>query len=384
MGSHEKHTDSPLTGIDPEVRDAGAGERDTSGAGLPEHAAQPSHADKPDSPTDLKPPSWKYIARTTLREYLDDECMDLAAGLTYRMVLSMFPAIIALVSMLSLVGQSGSVIESVLREAERFIPADTWNTVEPALSAVLTAPAPGLGLIIGLVVALWTASGYVKAFGRAMNGIYDVPEGRGLVKINAQMYGLTALLLALGAVALVIFVVSGPVAEFVGGLIGLSGTAVAVWDIAKWFLLAVVVIVIVALLYYATPNVRQPKFRWISIGAVVAIVIAVLATLGFFFYVTNFGNYNATYGALAGVIILLLWLYIVNAVLLLGAEIDAELERGRELQAGLPAEREIQLPPRDTTASDAKEKKFSEDVERARALRVSAGETADPDEAKRD
>ena len=308
--------------------------------------------------------------------------MDLAAGLTYRMVLSTFPALIALVSMLSLVGQSGS-LETVLQQADRVVPADTWKTIEPALSAVLTAPAPGLGLVLGLVIALWTASGYTKAFGRAMNRIYDVPEGRGLIKINAQMYLFTALLLALGAIALVIFVVSGPIAEFIGGLIGLGGTAVTVWNIAKWFLLAGVVIVVVALLYYATPNVKQPRFRWISIGAVVAIVVSVLATLGFFFYVTNFGNYNATYGALAGVVVLLLWLYIVNAVLLLGAEIDAELERGRELQAGLPAEREIQLPPRDTTASDTREKNFAEDVERARALRISAGETSEPDEAPR-
>lgn len=367
MASHEKHTESPLSGID-------------DIAHPPRGAAHPSHADKPDSPTDLTTPSWRNIARTTIREYLDDECMDLAAGLTYRMVLSTFPALIALVSMLSLVGQSGS-LETVLQQAERVVPADTWNTVEPALSAVLTAPAPGLGLILGLVIALWTASGYTKAFGRAMNRIYDVPEGRGLIKINAQMYLFTALLLALGAIALVIFVVSGPIAEFIGGLIGLGGTALTVWNIAKWFLLAGVVIVVVALLYYATPNVKQPRFRWISIGAVVAIVVSVLATLGFFFYVTNFGNYNATYGALAGVVVLLLWLYIVNAVLLLGAEIDAELERGRELQAGLPAEREIQLPPRDTTASDKKEQKYSADVERARALRISAGQTDEPAEA---
>ena len=369
MASHEKHIESPLSGID-----------DT--AHPPRRVRHPSHADKPDSPSDLTKPSWKNIARTTYREYLDDECMDLAAGLTYRMVLSTFPALIALVSMLSLVGQSGS-LETVLRQADRVVPADTWKTIEPALSAVLTAPAPGLGLVLGLVIALWTASGYTKAFGRAMNRIYDVPEGRGLIKINAQMYLFTALLLALGAIALVIFVVSGPIAEFIGGLIGLGGTAVTVWNIAKWFLLAGVVIVVVALLYYATPNVKQPRFRWISIGAVVAIVVSVLATLGFFFYVTNFGNYNATYGALAGVVVLLLWLYIVNAVLLLGAEIDAELERGRELQAGLPAEREIQLPPRDTTASDTREKNFAEDVERARALRISAGETAEPDEAPR-
>lgn len=343
-----------------------------------DHPADAPHSEddrKPDDPTDLTKPSWKYVLRTTIREFSADGCTDVAAGLTYRTVFSVFPGLIALVSILSLFGQSGQTVTAVLDQVQGVVPEDTWNSVRPPLESVLTAPAPGLGLIIGLLVALWSASGYVKAFGRAMNTIYDVPEGRGGIKLTLQMYLLTALILVLGAVALMIFVLSGPVAEGVGDLIGLGSAAVGVWNVAKWFVLAFIVVFVVALLYYATPNVQQPKFRWVSFGALIAILVSVLATLGFFFYVSNFGNYNATYGALAGVIILLLWIYIINAILLFGAEVDAELERGRELQAGIPAEVDLQLPPRDTAASDKKAKKFDEDVRRARSLRVTAGGT---------
>ena len=195
------------------------------------------------------------------------------------------------------------------------------------------------------------------------------------------MYLLTAIILALGAVSLVALVISGPIAQAVGTALGIGSFAVAAWDIAKWFILAFIVVFVIALLYYATPNVKQPKFRWISVGALVVIVVTVLATAGFFFYVSNFGKYNATYGALAGVIVLLLWLYIVNAILLFGAEVDAELERVRELQAGMPAERDLQLPVRDTKASDKRARKYEKDMERAETLRKSGGRTQEAGEA---
>ncbi|WP_309081661.1 YihY/virulence factor BrkB family protein [Zhihengliuella sp.] len=341
----------------------------------PADAPPPDDDRKPDSPREITKASWGFILKSTLREFSADGCMDLAASLTYRTVLSIFPALIALVSILSLVGQSGNTVTRFLDEAEGAVPSSSWTTVRPALESILTAPAPGLGLIIGLLAALWTASSYVKAFGRAMNSIYDVPEGRGFIKVNVQLYLLTALILVLGAAALTILVVSGPVAEAVGNAIGLGAVAITAWNIAKWFVLAFIIVFVIALLYYATPNVKQPKFRWMSTGAIVAIVVSLLATAGFFFYVANFGNYNATYGALAGVIIMLLWIWIVNAILLFGAELDSEMERGRELQAGLPAEEELQLPARDTKASDKKAKKYREHVERARNLRRSHGRT---------
>ena len=343
----------------------------------PSDAPQPDDERKPDSPTDITGPAWRYALRTTLREFSADGCTDLAAGLTYRSVLSLFPTLIALVSILSIFGQSGQTLSSVLDQVQGIVPADTWDTISPALESLLAAPAPGIGLLVGLLAALWAASGYVKAFGRAMNIIYDVPEGRGVVKLTAQMLGLTALILVFGAAAIMIFVLSGPVAEAVGATVGLGSAAIAVWGIAKWFVLALIVVVVVALLYYLTPNVKQPKFRWVSLGALIAILVSVLASLGFFVYVSNFGNYDATYGTLAGVIVLLLWMYIINAILLFGAEVDSELERARQLQGGIKAEEELQLPARDTKASDKKAKKFADDVEQGRNLRLSEGETAD-------
>ncbi|MFH5823125.1 YihY/virulence factor BrkB family protein [Georgenia sp. AZ-5] len=335
---------------------------------------------KPDSPTEIRKPSWGYVLRKTAKEFMADQCTDIAAALTYYAVLSIFPALIALVSILSLVGQAGTTTNVIVGMLEGVVPQDAMRTLEPAIAQLTTAPAPGIGLIIGLLTALWTASNYVNAFGRAMNRMYQIPEGRPVWKLRPLMYGLTALLLVLVAIAALVLVVSGPIAQAIGGAIGLGSAALAAWNIAKWPVLLLVVIVIVALLYYFTPNVKQPKFRWISLGAVIAIVVAALAVLAFGFYVSKFGSYGATYGALAGVIIFLLLLWIMNLALLFGAEFDSELERGRELQGGIAAEETLQLPPRDTRASDKKAVKAQKDVQRGRALRESRGRSAKPDD----
>lgn len=205
----------------------------TDGTTDADRAPHPDDDRKPDSPTELRTASWMYALRTTVREFSADGCTDLAAGLTYRTVLSIFPALIALVSILSLLGQSGSSVTTVLDQAQGIVPADMWQSVRPALESVLTAPAAGLGLIVGLLTALWSASGYTKAFGRAMNTIYEVPEGRGFIKLNIQMYLLTALFLVLGAVGILVLVLSGSVATAVGDAIGLGDVAITLWSIAK-------------------------------------------------------------------------------------------------------------------------------------------------------
>jgi membrane protein len=205
-----------------------------------------------------------------------------------------------------------------------------------------------------------------------MNRIYEITEGRPFWKLRPLMLVITLVALVLSALVLVMLVVSGPLAQSVGNAIGLGDVAVTVWSIAKWPILAVVVMLVVALLYYATPNVKQPKFRWISVGAAIAIVIWVIASVAFAFYVANFGNYNKTYGSLAGVIVALLWLWLTNLALLFGAEVDSELERGRQLQAGIPAEEELQLPARDTRNIDKAREKEEKDIEMGRAIREQA------------
>ena len=205
-----------------------------------------------------------------------------------------------------------------------------------------------------------------------MNKIYEIEEGRPFWKLRPIMLFLTLIAVTLAAIALLLLIVSGPVAESIGSVIGVGDTAITVWSIAKWPVLALIVVVVVALLYYATPNVKQPKFRWISVGALVAIVIWVIASVGFAFYVGNFSSYNKTYGSLAGVIVTLLFLWITNLALLFGGELDAELERGRQLQAGIAAEEEIQLPARDTRNIKKARKKRDKDVALGRRIRRQA------------
>lgn len=349
-----------------------------SAANLKAGAPEPEDHRKPSSPTDITKPSWWYITRKTLREFLADQCTDLAAGLTYYAVLAVAPALLALVSILGLVGNSQQIIDDMVETLEDFVPADALENLTTIVAQVSSSDKAGFAFVVGLVVALWSASGYVNAFGRAMNRIYEIDEGRPIWKLRPVMLLITLVTLVLVAVIGLMLVASGPVASAIGAFIGLSDQALTVWNIAKWPVVVVLVVVVIAILYYGTPNVRQPKFRWISVGALVALVVWAIASVGFGFYVSNFSNYGATYGALAGVIVFLLWLWITNLALLFGAELDAEIERGRELQAGIVAEETIQLPPRDTSASEKKAEKAQEDVERGRVLRESHGKEADP------
>ncbi len=334
-----------------------------------EHAPSPDRRTKPDSPRDLWSSTWRYSLKRVVREFSADGCLDLAAALTYFGVLAMFPALLAIVSLLGLVGQDASSIDTVLALVRDVAPSDVASAVEPVLTGLTEQSGAGLALVLGLAGALWSASGYVGAFGRALNRVYEVEEGRPFWKLRLTMLVVTLMMVVLVVVLLVLLVAAGPVAEAVGSAIGLGETAVTVWSIVRWPLIALVVVVLVALLYHLTPNVKQPKLRWISPGAALAIIAWLVASALFALYVSRFSSYDRTYGSLAGVVVFLLWLWITNLALLLGAELDAELERGRELQAGLPAEEVMQLPARDTSAADKRAAKEAEVVARGRALR---------------
>lgn len=336
-------------------------------------APAPDDPRKPGSPHELTAPSWRYVLGKTVREYLRDDGPDLAAALTYWAVLAVVPAALALVSLLGVFGNGEQIVAEVMDAAKQVAPGSALDDIEPIVTGLAANQGAGIGLVTGLVIALWSASAYVNAFGRAMNRIYEIDEGRPIWKLRPVMLLVTLVVLVLVAVICVAMVLSGPVAETIGRAIGLSEVTVGVWDLAKWPVILALVVTIVAVLYYATPNVQQPRFRWISVGAVVAILVWAVATAGFGFYVSRFGSYGATYGALAGVIVFLLWLWLTNNALLFGAELDAELERGRQLQAGIEAEESIQLPPRDTAASVKKQAKLAYDIARGRALRRSRG-----------
>lgn len=334
-------------------------------------APHPDDDRKPGGVTDLTKRSWKFIVKKTLREFSKDQCTDLAAALTYYAVLALFPALLALVSLLSIFGQGQKGTDALMGIVKDVAPSAA-NTLQGVVTQLTQSHAGGLGLVIGLLGALWSASGYIGAFGRAMNRVYEIDEGRPFYKLRPTMLVVTIIAVLLAAMVAVALVISGPVASAVGSAIGLGGTAVTIWNIVKWPVVLGVVILVVAILYYATPNIKQPKFRWMSVGAGIGVLVWILGSIAFGFYIANFSSYDKTYGSLAGVIVFLLWLWITNLALLFGAEIDAEIERGRQLQAGFEAEESLQLPPRDTKASDKNAEKDEKELAEARKIRAQA------------
>ena len=330
----------------------------------------PEHEDKPDAPTRLEKRSWKYILSRTVREFTADQCMDAAAGLTYYAILAMFPALVAVFSLLGVVGQEDEAADAVLGIVAQVAPGDTAETLRGPIEQLAQAPGAGIALVTGILVALWSASGYVGAFSRVMNRIYEVEEGRPFWKLRPMQLLVTLIAVVSFAIAALVLVLSGDVIDAVGGALGIGAGVQTAWSILKWPLLVFVVVFLIAMLYYATPNANQPKFRWISLGALLAIVVLAVASLGFGFYVANFSNYDRTYGSLAGVVVFLLWVWIANLALLFGAEFDAELERGRQLQGGIAAEEDIQLPPRDTRQIDKREEQEAKIEAKGRRIRL--------------
>ena len=301
----------------------------------------------PDGPTDLKKPALAGVLKRTIREFQEDELVDRAAALTYYGVLAIFPAILALVSVLGLVGQSAT--QPLIDNLGQVAPGPAKDIFTTAIQNLQKSQgAGGVLFVVGLATALWSASGYVAAFMRASNAIYEIQEGRPIWKKGPVRVGVTIVLVVLLAVSALAVVVTGGLARRVGELLGIGSTAVTVWDIAKWPVLLVIVSLMFAILYWASPNVKQPGFRWLSPGGLLAVIVWVIASAAFAFYVANFGSYNKTYGALGGVIIFLVWLWLSNIAVLLGAEFNAELERGRQIAAGRPADEEPFLEPRDT------------------------------------
>lgn len=336
------------------------------------HAPEPEDERKPDSPTKLTTASWKYAVGRSMREFSRQSVTDLGASLAYYGILSLFPALLALVSLLGIVGQAESTTQSMVEMIGKVASPEVSSILEQPIEQLTNTRAAGFTLLVGLLGALWSASGYVGAFGRCLNRIYSVAEGRPFYKLKPLMLLLTAALLVVVALMAILLVVSGPLARAIGDSIGAGSQTLLIWNIAKWPVLVICAVGLITALYYGTPNIRQPKVRWLSTGSAVALLVLALATLGFFFYVANFGSYNKTYGTIGGAIVLLLWLWIANLSLLFGAVLDAEIERVRELQGGIRAERSIQLPPRDTTASDKALVKENKDIERAARLRTAS------------
>ena len=304
-------------------------------------------------PTNLSGRSWLGVLKRTGSEFREDNLTDWAAALTYYAVLAIFPALIVMVSVLGLIGES--VTQPLIDNLGTVAPGPAKDILTSAIENIEGSQgAAGVFFVIGLAAAIWSASGYIAAFMRASNAIYDIDEGRPIWKTLPLRVGLTVLLMVLTAVSAIGVTLSGGLAREVGGLVGVGDTAVDIWNIAKWPVLLLFVSFLFAVLYWAAPNVKQPGFRWITPGGVLAVIGWVIASLAFAFYVSNFGSYNKTYGALAGPIVFLVWLWISNVMILLGAEFNAELERGRAIEGGMrPEDTEPFVEPRDTRKMEA-------------------------------
>jgi membrane protein len=298
-------------------------------------------------PTQLPGGSWWAAVKRTVREFRVDNLSDWAAALTYYSVLSIFPALLVLISLVDLAGQG--TIQTLLDNLGRVAPSSVNDILTTAIRNLQqTRGSAGVLALVGLAAALWSASSYIAAFMRASNAIYDVPEGRPVWKTLPIRIGVTVLVMVLLAASAVAVVATGGLADRIGQVLGIGTAAVTAWDIAKWPVLLLIVSFMFALLYWASPNARQ-GFRWITPGGILAVVVWVIASVAFALYVANFSSYNKTYGSLAGVIVFLVWLWLSNTAILLGAELNAELERSRAIATGHPADEEPYMELRDTS-----------------------------------
>jgi membrane protein len=308
--------------------------------------ADGAEAQAPQAPTEVIKTSWKDVVRRTVREFKEDDLTLLAAALTYYGVLSLFPGMLVLVSILGLLGTSTT--QPLVDNLAALTPGPARDVVTSSIRNLQDASGTaGFAFVLGILGALWSASGYVGGFMKASNIIYEVEEGRPFWKLRPLQIVVTVLLVLVAAAISLSIVVTGPLAQRVGDVIGLGDTTVTVWNIAKWPVIAVIVSQVIAFLYWVSPNVQQPGYRWISPGGIFAVILWIVASAAFAFYVSNFGSYNKTYGSLTAVIIFLVWLWITNVVILLGAEMNAEVERQRQISKGVPPDQEPFLPPRE-------------------------------------
>ena len=321
--------------------------RERDAAGLPDE-------NPPDSPTDLDKKSWLTILKRSGKEFSDDNLTDVAAALTYYAIQAIFPGALVLLSIVGLLGESAT--QTLIKNVGEVVPGSSADIVVRTIEqAQQNQGAAGLAFVLGLVLGIWSASGYVAAFMRASNIVYDIPEGRPIWKTLPTRVGTTIVLMLLLLVAAAIVVFSGPVAQQAGEILGLGETALTVWSIVKWPVLILLMMVIVGILYWAAPNAKR-GFKWVSPGGVLGVLIWIAASALFAFYVSNFSNYSKTYGSLAGVIIFLVWIWISNIAILLGAEFNAEMDRRRAEVDGLPEGAEPYVELRDTRKLDEDEK----------------------------
>lgn len=312
-----------------------------------------------------------HVATRVYRQWSDVQLPDLAAGLTYYGVLAVIPGLVSLVSLLGVLGQGAGAVETLVDVLARFLPSSALHLVEPVVEDLTRSSHAGWGLLVGGAGALWSVSRYVNAFGRALNRIYGVTEGRPGWILAPQMFLVTLATALLAVCGLGLQALSGSLARTLGEMLGIQPELVRLWNLGQTPALALIMVLLVTLLYYATPNVRQPHDKWLTVGAALAVAGLFVASSMFGLYLHGSAHYDLTYGSLAGGVVFLVWLWVTNVALLLGACLDAEVERARELLAGQQAEM-IELPARDTRRSDKRQRQRQDDLRAERRIRESA------------
>lgn len=344
---------------------------------------QPSSPDAsgaaPETPARTRRSPW-FVLRRTAGEFRDDRGADLAGALTFRTVLASVPALGLLLGLLALTGRTAAAADLVDEVFSGLLTPEAVGFVTGRLGEVgqLSAAASVVLVAASALLLLWAAGGYVRSFARVINTVHEVAEGRPGWRLGPAQLVLTVVVVALAVLALLLMVVTGPVARSLGEALGLSGDVVGVWSVAQWPALALVVVVLSTLLLHATPNVKFGRVRLLTPGSVLAVLVWVAASVGVAAFVATYGTYDRTVGVLAGVVVLLVWLWVTNAALVLGAELDAELERGRQLQHGLPAEEQLQQPVRDSRRAERREQRRERDLAAQREIRVAAASHGNP------
>ncbi|WP_206477035.1 YihY/virulence factor BrkB family protein [Microbacterium sp. KRD172] len=314
--------------------------------------------------------SWTFALRRILRAFAADGCADVAASLAFYALLALLPATMVGFSLLSVLGRDDETARLLLDVVRAVAPEEAADGVGDFLRELADLRMSGLLLVFGVLLSIWSMGRYVAALGRGMNRIYGVQEGRPIWTLKPIQLAIAVVAILCAAIAVLLIVGSGPVAQALGDAFGIGEAVLLVWRIARWPLLVLLVVFVVAFLYYFTPNIRPPRFRWMSLGAAVAIVVLAVASAGFGIYIAGFSNYDRIYGSFAGVIVFALWMWIANMALLVGVEFDAEVERIRELRAGVPAETQVQLPLRDARRIAQTVHRDRTDEARARRIRA--------------
>lgn len=313
---------------------------------------------------------WRYVLGRTLREYGRDGCSDLAAGLTYFAVLSALPALLALVSVLGLLGAGGEGSKALLDVVNALAPEQVRPVLSELVAQLTSSTAAGIGLVIGVIGAIWSASGYVGAFTRAVNRVYGVAEGRAALALRSRQLLVTVVVLALTVFVVLALVLSGPLAHSIGAALGVGDAVFTTWQAVKWPLIGVSVVIAVAVLFFGTPNLKRLRVRYVAMGAAFAVIVMLLGSLVFGFYAATFANYNRVYGAVGGLIVALLWVWLANLAMVVGAVLGSELERGHELSIGVAAEERVRLQARGDGAAVRAEQRLRSDLLVGAAIRT--------------